>query len=194
MRYKVEGELYVKTNYIYYSCIIFLIFLIITIPLQVGGADAPDWQYDETEHFVIRHHGLNEETVHDVAEAAEKAYDKVSGDLDYYIQNKTIIQICSSEEEFIGERASASYIFFMNTIYIKSPELRYLEHHEDYEQWLGELEENMMHCFESLQIQFHRISRESVSRRKAIQEKLMKTHDVIWEYPFVWENWERRES
>ena len=59
------------------------------------------------------------------------------------------------------------------------------------EHWL---EENMIHCFQSLQIQFHRISRESVSRRKAIQEKLMRTHDLTWEYPFVWENWERRES
>jgi hypothetical protein len=28
-------------------------------------------------------------------------------------------------------------------------------------------------------------------RRKSIQDSLKKTHKITYEYPFVWENWEK---
>ncbi len=40
-----------------------------------------------------------------------------------------------------------------------------------------------------IQIQFHKIDDKSEERRKNIREKLSKTHDCTWNYPFVWENW-----
>ena len=40
-----------------------------------------------------------------------------------------------------------------------------------------------------IQIQFHKIADDSVTRRDKIREKLSKTHECTWDYPFVWENW-----
>ncbi len=40
-----------------------------------------------------------------------------------------------------------------------------------------------------IQIQFHKIDDKSEERRENIREKLSKTHDCTWNYPFVWENW-----
>ncbi len=40
-----------------------------------------------------------------------------------------------------------------------------------------------------IQIQFHKIDDKSEERRNKIREKLSKTHDCTWNYPFVWENW-----
>lgn len=41
----------------------------------------------------------------------------------------------------------------------------------------------------NLQIQFHKIDGESEVRRQKIQNKLSKTHECTWNYPWVWENW-----
>ena len=40
-----------------------------------------------------------------------------------------------------------------------------------------------------IQIQFHKIADDSEERRDKIREKLSKTHECTWDYPFVWENW-----
>ena len=41
----------------------------------------------------------------------------------------------------------------------------------------------------NIQIQFHKIADDSEERREKIREKLSKTHECTWDYPFVWENW-----
>lgn len=53
---------------------------------------------------------------------------------------------------------------------------------------------NLLARFRTLYIQFHRISNSSEPAREAAQQQLLKTHDLIWEYPFVWERWDRRVS
>jgi len=43
-----------------------------------------------------------------------------------------------------------------------------------------------------IQIQFHKIDDKSEERRDKIREKLSKTHECTWNYPFVWENWKKK--
>jgi FkbM family methyltransferase len=43
-----------------------------------------------------------------------------------------------------------------------------------------------------IQVQFHDFVPQAASRRAAIREVLATTHRLTYDYPFVWENWERR--
>lgn len=47
---------------------------------------------------------------------------------------------------------------------------------------------------ENIQVQFHIISEDSVSRMESIQERLNETHLLTYQYRFVWENWKKKES
>jgi FkbM family methyltransferase len=53
------------------------------------------------------------------------------------------------------------------------------------------IEENLQSKIKNLQIQFHKISRDSEARREKIRKKLSKTHTLTYNYNFVWENWEK---
>lgn len=50
---------------------------------------------------------------------------------------------------------------------------------------------NLVKNIKNLQIQFHSFILESEERMKRIQDKLSLTHHLTYQYPFVWENWER---
>lgn len=41
----------------------------------------------------------------------------------------------------------------------------------------------------NLQVQFHDFVPNAVQRMRAIQQQLMKTHQLTYQYEFVWENW-----
>lgn len=41
-----------------------------------------------------------------------------------------------------------------------------------------------------LQVQYHKINKESVKERKTLNKKLSKTHDQKFNYPFIWERWD----
>jgi FkbM family methyltransferase len=41
-------------------------------------------------------------------------------------------------------------------------------------------------------IQFHRVSPDSPERRRAIQDGLSRTHNLRFDYEFLWERWDRR--
>lgn len=60
-----------------------------------------------------------------------------------------------------------------------------------------ELLERMIECdlhegITDLQIQFHEIENHSRHRRAAIQHALSKTHNLTYDFPFLWENWCRK--
>jgi len=44
----------------------------------------------------------------------------------------------------------------------------------------------------NLQIQFHDFYPDAVLRRNTIVEKLQETHDLVYDYPFIWEGWQKR--
>ncbi|HEC27094.1 MAG TPA: FkbM family methyltransferase [Gammaproteobacteria bacterium] len=42
-----------------------------------------------------------------------------------------------------------------------------------------------------LQIQFHNFVPDAKEMRSGIQKKLSRTHRLMWDFPFIWESWER---
>lgn len=43
-----------------------------------------------------------------------------------------------------------------------------------------------------LQIQFHDFFLQAAARREKIRSRLARTHQVTYDFPFIWENWQRR--
>ena len=54
------------------------------------------------------------------------------------------------------------------------------------------ISQDLLGSVRSFLIQFHAISADSSERRMGIQEALSRTHQKIFDYPFLWERWERR--
>jgi FkbM family methyltransferase len=52
------------------------------------------------------------------------------------------------------------------------------------------LDSGCITIFRNLQIQFHDfVVENAAARMQAIQQRLAATHELTWQYPFVWENW-----
>ena len=54
------------------------------------------------------------------------------------------------------------------------------------------IESNLIESITDLQIQFHNLDSSSKPKMNDIQEALKKTHELTYEYEFVWENWRRK--
>jgi len=55
------------------------------------------------------------------------------------------------------------------------------------------LDEGYHLAIRDLQIQFHQFIENAEQRRRAIQQRLEATHELAYEYYFVWESWRRRD-
>ena len=54
------------------------------------------------------------------------------------------------------------------------------------------LSADLMKRFRCLLIQFHRNAPNAETRRRAIQRELDQTHVKVFDFPFIWERWDRR--
>jgi FkbM family methyltransferase len=54
------------------------------------------------------------------------------------------------------------------------------------------IETNWIKNIKNIQIQFHDFVPHAEKRMKTIQDHLTKTHSLTYQYPWVWENWERK--
>jgi FkbM family methyltransferase len=54
------------------------------------------------------------------------------------------------------------------------------------------IDADLMSNIARLQVQFHLFEPEMKDLRDAIRARLEETHDCVWCYPFVWEEWRRR--
>jgi FkbM family methyltransferase len=54
------------------------------------------------------------------------------------------------------------------------------------------LDHELVGRVDNFQIQFHDFFPEAKARREKIIERLNKTHEITYSYPFIWENWKRR--
>ncbi len=55
------------------------------------------------------------------------------------------------------------------------------------------IEADMIKKFKNIQVQFHRSVNDFEARTNRIQEAFRKTHELTYQYPFVWENWSLKE-
>ncbi len=54
------------------------------------------------------------------------------------------------------------------------------------------IDQGLIAQIDNIQVQFHRFVPDAEIRRKTIQLRLVKSHHLTYEYPFIWENWRRR--
>jgi hypothetical protein len=54
------------------------------------------------------------------------------------------------------------------------------------------IETGLVPRFVNMQVQFHNVADDSTPRMEAIQRELAKTHELTYEYRYVWENWTRK--
>lgn len=54
------------------------------------------------------------------------------------------------------------------------------------------IDSGLIHNCDNLQIQFHRLGRDSLTQMESIQTRLSETHELTWQYIWVWENWKRK--
>ena len=101
--------------------IFFAALLILCSAQGIFAQEQVDWQEYETEHFVIRYHELDENTLSIIVEEAENAYDKVTSDLQYQPDNKTIIRI-GSNKDHEWDKWGGSYLIGSNLIDLQSSE------------------------------------------------------------------------
>jgi FkbM family methyltransferase len=62
----------------------------------------------------------------------------------------------------------------------------------EYELLENMLDEGLLHRVRFLQVQFHDFVGGARPRRRGIRERLSRTHRERWNYPFIWESWERK--
>ena len=56
------------------------------------------------------------------------------------------------------------------------------------------IETGLLSRFRIIRVQFHEWVQNAEAMRKRIQKTLAETHDVEWDYPFVWESWIRKKD
>jgi len=56
------------------------------------------------------------------------------------------------------------------------------------------LERGLTSKMDNIQVQFHNFVEDAALKRYTIRQKLEDTHNITYDYPFVWENWEKKEK
>jgi FkbM family methyltransferase len=54
------------------------------------------------------------------------------------------------------------------------------------------IETNCVATMKNIQVQFHDFVADAEERSKRIQQALSRSHTLTYQYPFVWENWRRK--
>ena len=54
------------------------------------------------------------------------------------------------------------------------------------------IQSDIIHSIVDIQVQFHDFIPNAQERRRAIQEALSATHELTYQYEFVWENWRKK--
>src|SRR5262249_53981491 len=85
--------------------------------------------------------------------------------------------------EILPEIVPAITVIAVLKINIEGCEYELLEHLID-TGWIGRVHQ--------IQVQFHDFVPNARARRSLIQQRLRATHVQRWNYPFIWEAWERR--
>lgn len=56
------------------------------------------------------------------------------------------------------------------------------------------IESDLISKIKYIQVQFHKFVENCDERRETIRNKLHKTHELQWDFPFVWESWKRKQK
>ena len=112
--------------------VVFAVLLIVASAYGGSAQGLDKLQELETEHFIIKYHDLDDSTLSMIVEEAENAYNKVSSDLGYSPDNKTVIQVGTDGEDFEWGKWSGFYEIHSEIIYVQSPTQNKLNRWGDY--------------------------------------------------------------
>jgi len=56
------------------------------------------------------------------------------------------------------------------------------------------LDEGLINNFKYIQIQYHDFIKDAGEKRAKIVERMRETHNCQWEFPWIWESWERKDA
>ena len=56
------------------------------------------------------------------------------------------------------------------------------------------IKKNYQTKFDNIQVQFHKMFDDSHEKRDIIRKKLSETHQLTYDYTFVWENWKIKKN
>lgn len=56
------------------------------------------------------------------------------------------------------------------------------------------LELGIIEMFKNIQVQFHDFVPDAVKKRNSIRQRLSKTHELTYDYEFIWENWKLKDQ
>lgn len=56
------------------------------------------------------------------------------------------------------------------------------------------LDEGLINNFKYIQIQYHDFIKDAGEKRVKIVERMQETHNCQWEFPWIWESWERKDA
>jgi FkbM family methyltransferase len=91
--------------------------------------------------------------------------------------------------------ALVSAIYFINNNNIVSVDLMKINiEGAEYELLESIIDNGKVAIFKNIQVQFHDISDNALERMRSIQKKLSLTHELTYQYEFVWENWRLKEG
>ncbi len=65
---------------------------------------------------------------------------------------------------------------------------------DEYEVLPALMDAGLLPKIRDIQVQFHLFKPGDKARYRAIKERLEKTHELTWRYPFIWENWRLKVS
>lgn len=54
------------------------------------------------------------------------------------------------------------------------------------------VERGLIAQVDRITVKFHKLSEGDRARRDAIRSRMAQTHDCVWSYPFIWEEWHRQ--
>ncbi len=128
--------------------------------------------FSDVPKIKIFPYGLSTSTKHSVASKINDSSSLYKGELTEQI---SLVDIC----DFIDHK-TIQHIDLMK-INIEGSEYDLLDHM---------LNHTIVNKIDNIQVQFHSFYPNAHKRMKTIQDRLLKTHKVTYQIPFVWENWE----
>lgn len=119
----------------------------------------------------------------------------------YGVSNETqdtTISLSDDASSIYGEKTNTKHIHLKSIIQIFSQRnlhtvdlLKINIEGEEYNVLDSMIENNLHTRVENIQVQFHTFIDNHNQRRESIRSNLVKTHKLTYDYPFVWENWQK---
>jgi FkbM family methyltransferase len=169
--------------------------------------DLGGYEGEFTERFLETHSPERVHIFEPVPEFADRIRDKFSDNSTVDVHNYGLKDVNATQEFSIDSNSSSMYTDEPNTeVEIRDvvevidelgvEEIRLMKINiegSEYDLIKRLIESGYIEDIEDVQVQFHKFDYldEPVKKREAIRKELRRTHNLTYDYYFIWENWKR---